>query len=245
MILVAAALVFCEPAGVADAGVRDRGEAAGRVRRVLARLVRDGTAIAKSDGSVHQLFPVAVSAPEGAAIRSRVIAERAVRTIEIGLGYGISALFACEGLLTGGDPGARHLVIDPHQDTRFSGCGLQFLEEAGVAGMVEHHAGESHTVLPGLLEQDRRFDLAIVDGNHRFDAVFVDLYFLGRLLVPGAVVFLDDYQLPGVARAAAFYQANLGWAIEEINAADKDHHWAVLRTGARPDTRPFGYLAEF
>jgi len=31
-----------------------------------------------------------------------------------------------------------------------------------------------------------------VDGNHRFDAVFVDLYYLGRLLRPGGVMFLDD-----------------------------------------------------
>ncbi len=39
----------------------DREVALGRVRGVLARLIRDGTATARSDGSVHRLFPVAVS----------------------------------------------------------------------------------------------------------------------------------------------------------------------------------------
>jgi predicted O-methyltransferase YrrM len=94
-----------------------------RVRQVLDRLVRDGTAVAHSDGSVHRLFPVSVGATEGAALRSWVISEAASRTIEIGLGYGISALFVCEGLLAVGDPSARHIVIDPNQETRFANCG--------------------------------------------------------------------------------------------------------------------------
>lgn len=216
----------------------------GLVRGVLARLVRDGTAVADSDGSVHRLFPVAVGPAEGAAIRSWVIAEHATQTIEIGLGYGISALYACEGLLTAGMPG-RHVVIDPHQQTRFAGCGLQVLGEAGVAGLVEYYAGESQAALPRLLAEGRRFDLAVVDGNHRFDAVFVDLYYLGRLLRPGGTVFLDDYHLPGVARAASFFLANLGWALEETSTTDDRHHWAVLRTSTKPDTRPFDYLADF
>jgi predicted O-methyltransferase YrrM len=216
-----------------------------RVRRVLDRLVRDGTAEARSDGSVHRLFPVAVGPAEGAAIRSWVMREAAVRTIEVGLGYGISALFVCEGLLSNGALGARHVVIDPYQDTRFASCGLQFLAEAGVAGMVEHHAGESQIVLPRLVSEGGRFDLAVVDGNHRFDAVFVDLYFLGRLLRPAGIVFVDDYHLPGIARAASFFLANMGWSREEVSTAQDRNHWAVLRTSAKPDTRPFDYFTDF
>ena len=215
------------------------------IHGVLARLVRDGTVVADSDGSVHRLFPVAVGPVEGAAIRSWVIREHASQTVEIGLGYGISALYACEGLLTVGGPGARHVVIDPHQQTRFAGCGLRVLGEAGIVGLVECHAEESQAALPRLLAEGRRFDLAVVDGNHRFDAVFVDLYYLGRLLRPGGIVFLDDYHLPGVARAASFFLANLTWALEETSTTDDRHHWAVLRTSTKPDTRPFDYLADF
>jgi predicted O-methyltransferase YrrM len=224
---------------------QDAGIGTTRIRDVLAGLFRTGTAIADTDGSVHSLFPVAVSAAEGEAIRTWVIAERAVATIEIGLGYGISALFACEGLLAGGDPRARHVVIDPFQKTRFASLGLQFLREAGVAGLVTHYDEQSQIVLPRLFDERRQFDLAVVDGNHRFDAVFVDLYYLGRLLRPGSVIFLDDYQLPGVARAAAFFTANLGWAVEEASADEDRHHWAVLRTSTETDSRPFDYLADF
>ena len=58
-------------------------------------------------------------------------------------------------------------------------------------------------------------------------------------------MFLDDWQLPGVARAAGFFRANLGWTIEEISSAQDDHHWAVLRTSPKTDNRPFDYFADF
>jgi predicted O-methyltransferase YrrM len=178
-------------------------------------------------------------------VREWVVREGAARTIEIGLGYGISALFVCEGLLSNGDAAASHVVVDPYQATRFGGCGLQVLEEAGLAWLVEHHPEESQIALPRLLSERRHFDLAFVDGNHRFDGIFLDLVYLGRLLHPGAIVVVDDYQLPAVARAASFCLTNLGWTLEAVSPADALHQWAALRTSAAPDTRPFDYYVEF
>ena len=212
---------------------------------MIERLVRDGTAIVRSDGSLHDLFPVAASAAEGEALRDWVLRERATRTIEVGLGYGISALHVCEGLLGNSGPTARHVVIDPYQATRFSDLGLQFLDEAGVREMVEHHAEKSEIVLPRFVDEARSFDLAFVDGNHRFDGVFVDLFYLGRLVRKGGIVFLDDYQLPGVARAVSFFASNLGWTMEEVSPPDDLHQWAVLRTSVVSDMRQFDHFAEF
>jgi predicted O-methyltransferase YrrM len=230
---------------VVSTNVPDRDSALRRVRSVIERLVRDGSAVARSDGTLHSIFPVAVYAAEGEALRELVLREGAIRTIEIGLGYGISALHICEGLLGNADPAARHVALDPYQATRFANCGLQFLEEAGIAEMVEHHAEESQIALPRFLGEARRFHLAFVDGNHRFDGVFVDLVFLGRLVRAGGIVFVDDYQLPAVARAVSFCLTNLGWRLEEVSAADDLHRWAVLRTSAVADTRPFDYYVDF
>ena len=114
-----------------------------------------------------------------------------------------------------------------------------------MAGLVEHHAQESQIALPRFLSEGRRFDLAFVDGNHRFDGVFLDLIYLGRLLHPGAIVLVDDYQLPAVARTASFCLTNLGWTLLEVSPVDELHQWAVLRTSAVPDTRPFDHYVEF
>ena len=96
-------------------------------------------------------------------------------------------------------------------------------------------------MLPRLVADGLTFDLAVVDGNHRFDAVFLDLVYLGRLLRPGGIVFVDDYQLPSIARAVSFFLANLGWSVEETSNAEDRHHWAVVRTSSKPDARPFDY----
>jgi predicted O-methyltransferase YrrM len=216
-----------------------------QVQEVIDRLVREGTAIARSDGTSHELFPVAVSAEEGESLRNWVTREGAICTIEVGLGYGISTLYICDGLLGSANADVLHVAIDPNQATRFADCGLQFLEDAGLRDIVEHHCEESQIVLPRLLNDRRQFDLAFVDGNHRFDGVFVDLVFLRRLVRPGGIVIVDDYQLPSVTKAVSFCVTNLGWTVEELTTTDERHHWAVLRTGSYADTRSFDHFVEF
>jgi predicted O-methyltransferase YrrM len=110
--------------------------------------------------------------------------------------------------------------------------------------MVTCRPRPSERELPHLLAGSDRFDLAFVDGSHHFDAVFIDLFYLGRLLRPGAIVFLDDYQLPSVAHAASFFITNLAWTIEQATTSP-DHHWIVLRSNPSPDQRPFGHFVEF
>lgn len=214
---------------------------------VMERLARQGSVVSRADGSTHQVFPVAVTPEEGESLRGWVAREKAARTIEIGLGYGIAALHACAGLLAGSaeEPEPRHVALDPNQRSRFGDVGLQLLDEARFSELVEFHPRASEYALPDFLEEDRSFDFAVVDGNHRFDGVFLDLWYLGRLLRPSSVVFLDDYQLPGVAKAASFFVSNLDWQLEEVSPSDDLHQWAVLRTSPLPDRRSFEHFVPF
>ena len=186
-----------------------------------------------------ELFPVAIGLEEGLALRDWVQREKARTTLETGLGYAVSTLFICEGLLANGGE-VRHVACDPYQfvglaghRTRYEGIGLRWLEEAGVREIVEYYEEESQAVLPRLLAEGREFDLAFLDGNHRFEGVFLDLVYSGRLLKPGGIVFADDTQLPGVRRAVDFCLANLGWKVEDEGKEGEVHEWLVLRTGSR------------
>jgi predicted O-methyltransferase YrrM len=170
-----------------------------------------------------------------------VLREKAVRTVEVGLAYGFSTLHICEGLLINGNPGARTVAIDPNQLTGYASAGLRQLDEAGVTDMVEFYPEESQHVLPRFIRDGRIFDLAFVDGNHRFDFVFVDLFFLRTLVRKGGVVILDDYDLPGIRRAVSFFVTNCKWTIESAN----DEEVVVLRTTTEPDARGFRFFAEF
>lgn len=187
---------------------------------------------------------VAIGPAEGGSLREWVRREGARRTIETGLGYAVSTLFICEGLLAN-DPEGRHVAIDPHLPNSHVDVGLRALEEAGVRELVEFHAAPSELVLPRLLAEGRRFDLAFLDGNHRFEGVFLDLVYCGRLLDEGSIAFVDDAQLPAVRRAAGFCATNLGWTVEE-EGEEGEHEWLVLRTGSHDAfVRPFARFVEF
>ncbi len=222
-----------------------------RVREVRERLITAGAVVTRADGRSRDLFPVAIGPQEGLALRDWIRKERAQRTLETGLGFAVSTLFICEGLLVNG-PGGMHVAADPYQftglpthRTTYAGVGLQILEEAGVRDLVEFYAEESQIVLPRLLGEGRQFDLAFLDANHRFEGVFLDLIYSGRLLKEGGVIFVDDVQLPGPQHAVAFCVANLDWAIED-QGEEGVHQWAVVRTGSH-DTllRPYTEFVGF
>jgi predicted O-methyltransferase YrrM len=215
-----------------------------RIRSVIERLMAEGSIVARADGSTRQVRTVSITAGEGEALARWVLRENATRTIEIGLAYGVSALHICRALAESGASEARHVVLDPFQAS-FADGGLQMIEDAGVESLVEFHAEMSQIALPRFVKENRRFDFAFLDGNHRFDSVFVDLFYLGRLLRKGGVILLDDYQLPGVRSAVTFFVTNLNWRVEEECSRDELHHWVAVRTPEAEDSRDFRYFVDF
>jgi predicted O-methyltransferase YrrM len=219
--------------------------------RTREQLFREGTVVARSDGRSREVFPISIGESEGRALLGWVLQERATRTLETGLGFAISTLFICEGLLANGPEGS-HVACDPYQFERlpthgvtYAGVGIQILEQAGARDLVEFYAEGSEIVLPRLLAEGRRFDLAFIDGNHRFEGVLLDLVYTGRLLKEGGVAFVDDAHLPGVEKAINFCQKNLGWT-GESRGHDDSHGWIVLRTGAyEVYGRPFADFVDF
>ncbi len=198
-------------------------------------------------GHEHALFPVAITPAEGQALRGWIERERATNTIDIGLAYAFATLHIVDGLLANasGAREVRHTAVDPFQSSSFAALGRRHLAEAGVADLVEVREEESQLVLPRMVTAGRSFDFAFVDGNHRFDRVFLDLVYLGRLLRPGAVVFVDDLQLRAIARATEFFTSNRNWKVEERSAADPEHQWIVLRTPMEPDDRGYADFCDF
>lgn len=210
------------------------------MRAVIDRLIERNVAV-DGKGVEREVFPIALSTEQATALRDWVCREKAVHTVEVGLAFAFSALHVCEGLILNGNDDARHTTMDPHQAVGYADVGLLILEEAGVSSMVEHHNTASQSLLPRFLDEGRTFDLGFVDGNHRFDYVFVDLFYLDKLVKPGGVIAVDDYNLPGIHRAVSFYLTNRKWKLLEA----VDDRLAVLRTATEPDDRDFTYFAEF
>jgi predicted O-methyltransferase YrrM len=167
--------------------------------------------VSDAAGDAVDLVPHSVDRAQGEALRELAIVEGAERTIEVGLALGMSALFLCQALVS---HGGRHVAIDPFQRESWNGAGLRTLREAGVENFVEVIEEESQLALPRLVGEGRRFDFAFVDGDHRFEGVFLDLYYLTRLVKPGGLVVVDDMWMPAVRTAVAYVEKNLGVTLE-------------------------------
>ena len=142
-----------------------------------------------------KVLDAAISVEEAYFLRDLVTANRPVKSLEIGLANGISALAICESLGTG----ALHTVIDPLQSTYWEGSGTHVLRSAGLDNfnLIEE---PSEFALPRLCREGARFDFAFVDGNHTFDHALVDFFYIDRMLEVGGIVAFDDTDMPSLNR---------------------------------------------
>jgi predicted O-methyltransferase YrrM len=164
------------------------------LRDILAsKTVTDGQAEYPLDSSVDQ--------GEGELIGKLFRLVKPEVSVEIGLAYGISTLFACEALAANGRA-ATHHVIDPFQRTYWHGIGLRNLERAGYSGLIYFHELRSEIALPRLLDAGTHIQAAVIDGYHTFDHTLVDFFYVNKMLDVGGIIMLDDIQYPAVALVA-------------------------------------------
>lgn len=144
-------------------------------------------------------------------VRDLLIAEKAQTVVEIGLAYGSSALAIGEALLTVDAPNPRHIVIDPFQQQAYNNIGWDLLCSAGLDAVADLVTAPSSLALAQLVMDGVVADAAFIDGSHRFHEVFVDLYFLRKIVKPGGLLLLDDDYQPPVRAAVRYYERNAGF----------------------------------
>jgi cephalosporin hydroxylase len=143
-------------------------------------------------------------------LRNLFIAITPKRTLEVGLGFGGSAmLFTASHRQAGHPPMAQHTAIDPFQ-TDWNDMALVALDSAGLRGYLDFRPEFSSIALPTLVREGARFELIFIDGSHFFDDVFVDFYFTTQLLADGGVVVFDDSTNPHVRKVLRFIGSNCG-----------------------------------
>jgi predicted O-methyltransferase YrrM len=151
-----------------------------------------------------------VDADQGRAIRELVVDERAAHTFEIGFALGLSSLHIAAGLLEVGRTDAAHATLDPTEGPVWHNAGRRLVEAAGLTELVEIVEESSHTALPRWIAEGRLFDMAFVDGDHRFDPCFLDISCSLRLVRNGGLIVVDDMWMPSVRTAVAFFESNVG-----------------------------------
>lgn len=210
---------------------------------VLAEIL-DSRRVQRPDGGYVELESN-ISAEDGAYLQEIIAELRPLRTIEIGMAYGISTMFICEALAAVN--GAKHIVIDPYQrsvpdtlvgsdlqpaDPGWESLGLYNVERAGYSKLIEFHEEPSYLALPRLVAEGAKVDFAFVDGMHTFDYVLVDFFYLDLMFNVGGMIVFDDMTYPSIRKACRYIVRNR--AYEPVQTAQPTHskrplNWRLLR----------------
>jgi predicted O-methyltransferase YrrM len=164
-------------------------------------------------------LPISSAIPreEGLFLQSLIRELDPVVTLEIGLAYGVSALFICDAVRQ--VRGTRCIVIDPFQchdnpwGESWQGVGLFNLNRAGLSHLVEFIDLPSHLALPKLEAAGSKIDFAFVDGWHTFDHTLMEFFYIDRLLKAGGVVAFDDADWPSVRKVCRYAVTNRAYQV--------------------------------
>ncbi len=144
--------------------------------------------------------------------------EQPVRTLEVGLALGASALTILDAHQTKGLGKKQvHYAIDPFQSTVWDNCGELNIAAAGKEDFFRCIQELSAIALPKLVEDGLEFGLIYVDGSHLFEDVFIDMFFSTKLLAPNGIILFDDSSDPHVRKVISFVRKNMAFALKEID----------------------------
>ena len=151
-----------------------------------------------------------ISMNEGLFLQEMITNLQPSNSIEIGCAYGISSLFICEALRPNR---GRHTIIDPYQSSYWDSIGILNIERSGFAHMVRFIPERSDHSLPTLNANGETFQFAFIDGDHKFDDVFVDFYYIDKMLDVGGVIVLDDIGYSSIRKVCRYILTNLPYKV--------------------------------
>jgi predicted O-methyltransferase YrrM len=144
---------------------------------------------------------VSVSKEQGEYIFSFLKEKKLKKTLEIGFAYGSSAAHIMSA--TQSD----HHVIDPSPEY-WDNLGFKNIKKLGLDGFLKFHKGFSHDILPRLISEGMKFDFVFIDGDHRYDAIFIDFFYSDLLLNQKGYVLFHDIWMRSTQMVCSWIDTN-------------------------------------
>jgi predicted O-methyltransferase YrrM len=159
-------------------------------------------------GTDREITPIqSIPRPAAEFVYRTVRDVRPTTALEVGMAWGFSSVSICTALRDNGH--GVNIVIDPYQVNTYEGVALATLQGYGLSLFVQHQEQRSDLFLPKYWEgKQHTAQFAFIDGDHRIDAVFVDFYYVNKLLDEGGVVIFDDYQFSSVTAVVGYALKN-------------------------------------
>ena len=147
-----------------------------------------------------------VSREQGRFLYDLVRSIRPKLCIETGMAWGGSAIHICSALKANGE--GKLTSIDPLQFRVYSGVAHGELHRLGFGDLSETLELYSDVALPRLLSDGVKAQFAFVDGDHRFDGIFIDFHYLRQILDVGGTLVFDDAHSQPMQKLKSYIAAN-------------------------------------
>ncbi len=199
---------------------------------VLAEILRSDR-VRDSSGAEIPLDANNISALYADALYQTILKYAPATVLEIGMAFGISSLAILTALEEIGGDG-KLISIDPEQaGEKWRGIGIANVATCGFAGRHVLVEKPDYLALPELLNSGLRVELAYVDGRHTFDYVFLDFFYIDKVLVPGGIVGFNDAGWRAVHKVLKFVTRHRKYAEIEVGLKRTYDARSPLRSQAR------------
>lgn len=150
-----------------------------------------------------------IKTDEGIFLKNIVISKDLNKIAEVGMAYGISAMYITEGLKKNNKKGSL-ISIDPFQTEQWKDNGVNLLKSIKLDKFHELIQKKSYIALPELIEKygENSFDMLFIDGWHTFDYTLVDVFYADKLVKVGGYIIVDDVLHYSVKQSIRYLDKN-------------------------------------
>jgi predicted O-methyltransferase YrrM len=160
------------------------------------------TSVSLSEGIVRG----SVKKEEGDFLYNTIINNKFKKCLEVGMAYGISAMYILLALKKLNTKNIKLYSIDPNQSTQWNNFGVKLVKNIKMNKYHKLIEDKSYNVLPQLT--DKKFDFIFIDGWHTFDYTLLDFFYASLMLRIGGIIVVDDAYHEGVNKFMKYIDTN-------------------------------------
>ena len=160
------------------------------------------TSVSIEDGLVRG----SIKKQEGDFLYNTILTNKFKRCLEVGMAYGISAMYILLALKKLGTKNIHLDSIDPNQSTQWNNFGMKLVKSIKMNKFHTLFEDKSYNVLPKLI--NKKYDFIFIDGWHTFDYTLLDFFYSSLILKIGGIIVIDDAYHAGVNKFMKYIDSN-------------------------------------
>jgi len=160
-----------------------------------------------TDGKTYKLdISTSILPEQGMYIYNLCKKIKPKKTLEIGFAYGFSTIYFLSAIHS--NTCGYHTAIDPFELSYWHGVGLKKVNELKMDSFFRFMPQFDYTGVADLINENQKFDVIFIDGDHRFDYIFLDFMLADQVISKNGYIIFHDLWMNSTQKVVKFIKAN-------------------------------------